>query len=449
MKRILIFLACVGALALSACTGETALPEPTGKGVFRAINAIPGSPSVAFRIEERALDTLAYKASSSPERFDDFEYNFNFDISVPGESDQRRIATVTAQVEADREHFFVLTGTIDNPTVFTWTSDIRVWGETETVFEQRFAHLSESLGDIDIFFQDPAEPLAPGGHVARLSFGDVVDFSEFAGGEYTITVTAADDVNTVHFVSSPLTYVARGSNTLSLFDGDGNDTGPFMMSLTTASGQSLRITDPAYPTTLRFINGSVTLGTVDVYSDETLTELLVADVEFGVPTAELDIMLEERTYYFTPAGSVASTLFSATAPTPPSSTPTEFFLFGDTDDWRGINASIDRASTTTIAKVALYHAAVNNPSFETFVLERGAEVTEDDFPALQRPSLGLPSSTFTLDAGSYDVYITAGGTRDVIGGPYQLDVALGDVVLLLAADDPLDTAVVVLSDISP
>ena len=51
--------------------------------------------------------------------------------------------------------------------------------------------------------------------------------------------------------------------------------------------------------------------------------------------------------------------------------------------------------------------------------------------------------------GSRRPSTTSAGTRDIIGGPYPLDVTLGDVVLLLATDDPLDTAVVVLEDVSP
>jgi hypothetical protein len=220
------------------------------------------------------------------------------------------------------------------------------------------------------------------------------------------------------------------------------------MSLTSALGQSLRITDPAYPTTVRFVNGSVTLGTVDVYSDETLTELVVAGVELGVPTAELATELAERSYYFTPAGSVATTLFSTTVPEPPPSAPTDFFLVGDTDNWGGINVALDRASTTTAAKVTFFNAAANNQSFEVFILEPDTELTEDVFPTLAVPGLGIPSAAAGLAAGSYDVYITSVGTRDIIGGPYPLDLALGDVVLLLATDDPLDTAVVVLLDVS-
>ena len=94
MKHKTYLLACLAALFATACTSESALPDPTGKGSVRAINAIPGSPSINFRIEERTLANLAYQESSAPAQYDDFEYVFNFNVDVPGESVSQRIATV-------------------------------------------------------------------------------------------------------------------------------------------------------------------------------------------------------------------------------------------------------------------------------------------------------------------------------------------------------------------
>ena len=108
MRRIFVFLACIGALSLAGCTSESALPNPTGKGVVRAIHAIPGATSVTFRIEERTLGNINYGQASPPATYDDFEYNFNFDIFVPASRDATRIASVTQKVDADREHVFAL-----------------------------------------------------------------------------------------------------------------------------------------------------------------------------------------------------------------------------------------------------------------------------------------------------------------------------------------------------
>ena len=124
MKRIFLLIACVGALVLSACSGESKFPTPTGGGAIRMINAISGSPDVFFRIEERLLDEVAYQGSSAPAIYDDFNYIFNFDIRYPGDAVTTRVASQALQVEADRDHIFLLTGDINAPTITIWNGDI-------------------------------------------------------------------------------------------------------------------------------------------------------------------------------------------------------------------------------------------------------------------------------------------------------------------------------------
>ena len=56
----IVNLALFGAmLLLTACSGESQFPEPTGKGTFRAINAISTSPEMVFRLEEAGTETIA------------------------------------------------------------------------------------------------------------------------------------------------------------------------------------------------------------------------------------------------------------------------------------------------------------------------------------------------------------------------------------------------------
>ena len=167
MKRTSTFLACTAALVLAACTSDSQLPSPTGKGGVRGINAIPGSPVVTFRIEERSLGNLNYKNSSTPTLYDDFEYNFNFDIINPGEDEAQRIASTTQKVDNGVEYVFVVSGDLANPTLTTWETPLRDWSGSETVFEARFAHLAESLGNIDVYFYDQSGPLPVQGEQAK------------------------------------------------------------------------------------------------------------------------------------------------------------------------------------------------------------------------------------------------------------------------------------------
>ena len=172
MKRILLLLASVSTLLLGACTSDSALPNPTGKGAIRAINAIKGSPEVGFLIEERALGGIRYKESSTPAEYDDFSYNFSFEVAFPGDISFTRVATENLKVEPNGDHILLLTGDINAPTVTVWNSTIRTFEGTETVFEARFAHANAALGDIDVYFDAPGTVPGTNPPAATLSLGD-------------------------------------------------------------------------------------------------------------------------------------------------------------------------------------------------------------------------------------------------------------------------------------
>lgn len=436
MRRIFVFLACIGALSLAGCTSESALPNPTGKGVVRAIHAMPGVTDVTFKIEERSLGNIDYKQSSPPARYDDFEYNFNFDIFVPGSREPVRMTSVPQKIDPDREYVFALTGSVDNPTVTTWITDLRQWNEGETVFEARFGHLSVSLGDIDVYFDDPANPPSAANLVATLSPGNIMDIADFEAGTYVITVTAAGDPNRVPvYTSQELNYNAQTSHVITVFDGNENDTAPYIVGTSTTSGLFVRLPDINVPPAIRFVHGALTLDTVDVYNDELLTSQVASSVALGTSTTDFAGSTDATTYYFTPAGSTATTLFQSAALTQLRGTASELYLIGDTNEWQGLFLTQNRASVSTGAKISILNASVNNPSFDLYIKERDEPLVEEDTPSFLRIIFSLSSPPLQRDAGSYDIYLTEPGTKNEFAGPYPIDVALGDVLFLLAVDD--------------
>ena len=90
MRRFLKLAASLSALALAACGGDSSLPEATGKGTVRAINAIATSPEFVFLIEERGIDSVAYKQATSSASWDDLGYTFNLDVLFLGEDERPR-----------------------------------------------------------------------------------------------------------------------------------------------------------------------------------------------------------------------------------------------------------------------------------------------------------------------------------------------------------------------
>jgi hypothetical protein len=445
MNRIFLLITCLGALFLSACDSESGFPTATGKGAIRMINAIPGSPEVLFLIEERPLGTVTYKNSSNPGIYDDLDYLFNFDIRYPGDESLTRVASQALKVEKDREHILLVTGDINAPTITNWDGDRRTWEETDTVFEARFGHANAALGDIDVYFDPTGTALGTNPAIATLSFGEIANPTDFEQGPYVMTVTAAGDVDTVYFVSAEADLLPQFAHVITIFEGDGNDTAPVAVRSMTAVGNPLAFPDVAYPQQTRFIHAAYLLESVDVYDDEALTNLVTSDLQFQLATADLDTTTAAKTYYFTPVGSQATILFQFGIGGQPLGTFSHVYLVGEPDDFRAIGEFPDRSSALLNAKLQIFHGALNYPLFDVYVKGRGEPIEEEEFPrtvAVYR----LMSDLIKLDAGSYDIYLTDRATKTVLAGPYQIDLALGDVVELLAVDT-VDPTVLELTDV--
>ena len=426
MKRILVLIACCGALALGACTSESKLPNPTGKGSIRAVNAMPGSPDVRFLIEERLLNTVSYKQTTAPVDYDDFEYNFNFDVLLPGEPESTRVATETVKIEKDREHTFVLTGDYMSPTVSVWTLDEREWAESETNFEMRFAHLaaSESAGTVDVYFDAAVDPAVVSNRVATLAYGEHSEVQEFVEGDYIVTITRAGDINDVLFASYVTTLAPRSTYLSMVFDSDGNDASQLIMSVANNQGANARLADATSPPTVRFIH---------IYDDDQLTNRIVAGLAHGTATGDIDVSGALETYYWTLADSTAAILFDDSYD-PPAGSRSTLVAIGAADEWSLVQYYPNRASVDVYVKLNLFHAALDNDDIDIYLLDADATIDDTSFPLWR----GLLSPTaapgVTIAAGSYDLVVTATGDKTPLAPALRIDAEGGDIFDLVVLD---------------
>lgn len=434
MNRIILLLACGGALLLAACGSDSKLPRPTGDGAVRAVNAISGSPDVNFLIEERLIAPVGYKQSTGPEVYNDFEYNFNFEILYPGEPDPTRVATYPFKVEKDREHVFVLTGDVTAPDIVVWSSDIREWGGEETVFEARFSHAAASLTDVDVYFDQAGTVLGTNPPVATLSPGEISGAFDYEEGDYVMTVTDAGAIGEIRYVSSNVSITAQFAHLFTVFDGDGNDPAPITVRSRPQTGNTLVMPDSRFEPTVRFIHGAFTLETVDIYDDEALTSLVAEDLAFQGATADVDASTDAIAYYFTPANSQATVLFEIAVPGQTAGTVNHIFLNGDTGTWAGRRVLPDRSSTAVAGKLRVFSASLAYPIADIYVTDRGEPILEEDIP-LFFATYPEYSAIVQFAAGNYDIHFTDRGTQDLVAQePYQLDLAAGDVVELMLVD---------------
>jgi len=444
-----MLLACIGTLLLTACTSDSNLPDPTGKGLVRAINAIQGSPEVGFLIEARPLGGVRYSYSTAPAEYDDFSYNFHFEISYPDEREFTRVASETVKLEADGDHILMITGDINAPDVTVFNSVARTFDAAETVFEARFLHASPTLGNLDVYLDPPGTAPGTNPPAATLAYGEIADAADFAEGSYVLTVTAANDTDIVHFMAEELSLLPQYAHVISIFDGDENDTAPVVVRSMTSVGNGLNFVDARHLPQRRFIHGALTLETsvqmpVDIYDDELLTNRVVAGLDFKDTTGYFEIVAESTTYYVTPANSTATTLFEQAVAAPAPGAYSHIYLVGDTDAWAGVHLTADRASVSLSARIRIFHSAFNHPLFDVYAVDRGVPLADEDIPVLvNTPYPGL-APTINLAASDIDLYITVRGEKTVIVGPYPVDATLGSSIELLIVDtiDPLFAEIV-------
>lgn len=442
--KIAALIALGSTFLLAACGGDSKLPNPTGKGTVRAINAISTSPPLDFMIEESNIGSVAYKNVSEVRRWDDFSYNFSFDVLYAGDLERTRIATQELQVVAEQDYTFLISGSIDMPTLTLWESSERVFAADTTVLQIRFAHTANSIGPVDYYFADAAIVPALGEEAATLSFGEIAEPIDFEAGSYVLTITTAGNPADVLYTSSESAYTAASNLIISPFDGDENDLAPLVVRAFNSAGNVSTLGDPAFPPVVEFLNASLDLGTVDIYDDTDLTSLLVEDHTFKQLTVEYPLTAGVNTLQYTPANDTGTTLVSSG------------FLALSGTRYRVIAVGIDTAFSTSVftpdrkseettAKIQFQNTNTNFAFIDIYVVDRDASI-EDFNPLRSGIGFGASISISNIAAGDYDLYITEFAQKDPLAGPLPLDLVLGDVKDLVLFDT-VDPAVLELADL--
>ncbi len=435
MKRIFAGLAV---LLLAACSNESDLPEATGKGTLRAINAIPTSGEVTFRIEERPIGAMRYKESTPSVSYDDLDYVFNFDTFFAGDREPRRFASQALDVVADKDYTLLLTGSVANATVTIFEDEEREYAESDSIFEAKFVHAAASMGALDYYFADSATPPAPGGQDATLSFGEISTGADFAEGDYVLTVTTAGDHTDVVYESDTVQFAPRNTQFITLFDGDANDTAPLTAEALPVVGLPFSMPDPNYPARIEFIHVSLDLGATDIYDDEPLTSLLVENHDYLDVTTEFEIASGENTFYYTPTGDTAAVLLESSL-TVSTGRRYRHYAGGVAGDFGTTVVFPDRQPFETMAKLTMFHGSSNFEFLDLYIVEPDASI-DDAFASRSRIPAGAQTLNAALETGSYDIYVTEFNDKSVLAGPYRIDVVLGDIVDF-AAVDTVDPAV--------
>lgn len=427
------FLVLAALAFLASGCAETQRPEATGKANMRGLHAIVDAPEAAFLIEERSLGAISYKGVTSVNEFDDLSFTFNFDSALPGDTEQRRIASLSVDVVPDMDYLFVLVGSFSNAEVLLWESEERQWDGSEEVTEVSAGHLSTTLAEIDFYLVAPGAAPVSGEARGTLEFGERLDDFDVDAGGYQAVLTPPGDPTTILFRSTTQTLNARVSTLFTVHDADPSITSGISVRRISATGGSTELGEANTPPTRRFLHAASGTGNFDVYVDDNFAVPIVADLSYGAISGDVPVPRGESAYTFTAAGNVGAVLFEEDS-TMVANTRTTSFLAGPPDEVGVLSLVDDRRPVVGTSKVRMVQLAENFDNVDIYLRPAGTGIDDVNptFPNVPSP---LSSGYTRLEPGDYEITVTDTGEKTPVAPVLSLDLAAGDIAEIAIIDD--------------
>jgi len=411
---------------------ESTREQATGKGNVRGLNALADSLDVNFLIEERSVDAIRYKEASAFVAFDDLTYVFNFDIAIAGQVGVDRIASVEQKVDLDNEYFFTLAGSVAAPKILVWQNVERDWDSTETVFEMAFGHASPNLGTVDVYYAPTGTAPVAGNAIGSISFGEQLAATEFDGGEFELTLTAAGDPSTVLFKGSASTPLNANTSWTVLFDADPSLTSPVNVQQILRTGTAFEVPDSRFPPTTQLINAALGSGNVDLVIENDFTNPpTVSNLAFGETSADVGIPAGTSIFTYTPPASTTALLEEEVFVL--AGIRMMIVLQGEPGNLSTVRLASTRRPVSTAAQIRITNVSFNLQEVDVYLSADGSAIG-DLIPFIRALPFGLTSDFRERAASTYELTITTPGEKTVVAGPVTLDLSNGDLVEILIMD---------------
>jgi len=432
---------------MAGCPDSNNNAVVAGEGTIQALHAIPDLGTVSFLIEETTLASLSFKQSSGTTEFDNLEYDFRFEVVLPGETEATTIGSATVTVDDKTEYTFVLTGSLDNPEIIIWEQFGRDWDDevetatendtTVTVMEVSFGNLSQTVGTVDVYLEAPGT--SPEFATPRTTIGhtDIKTAIELDAGDYQLVLTPVGDPTNILFASDPIAVSAATSNLLTIMDDGGATTAAFSVRWI-GTGLGLDLYDINLLSQFSVVHGALGSEDVDVYSGGDFENPLVEGLGYGSTSASVIVEPGSLNINVTPADNLGVFLAEREFYID-TGTFNRLYLVGLPGDVKAALFAEDRREISTHAKFQVFQGATRFPTVDLYMVGVDVDISLID-ASYASLIYGTSTGLSTYLPGDYNLIVTEPGSKNIIGGPHILELVAGENLGSMILDSPSITA---------
>lgn len=423
------------AIALATLSGCDQTGNPPD-GFFRMIHAAPGEGQIDFLLEEISQGVVNYKQGTLLRSLDSGPFDFNVEVTRPGDSAPTRIVRFPVDIVADQEHTFVLLDNTGTLSILQLEKPAQTFESDATQSEIQVLHVAPALGPVDVYVEAPSTNIAGATPLASLTLGEDIAPTLLAGGDYQLTLTSVSDATSVLFSSDTFTLDESLSSLALLVDGAGQGTA-LQSVLLVDPLTSRELFDENVLPGLRVIHAAATGGDLDVAVDSDFDNLLFAGISFGSITEFQTVANTDSQLTVTPAGNSGAMEFDETLDLSKGSLNT-LVLTGEAGSLVGTVIQNDFRGLTQTANLRIYNGH-SVSGLDVYLVPPGTTDLSDESPAL----IGVPVSGVSFPvpvlSGNFDLVFTQVAADTIIGGPVSVSLSNGTSYSVATFDDPAGT----------
>ena len=416
----------------NSTTSDTSMDSSSAH--IRVLHASSDAPAVNVKLNGNvALSDVDYGVSSGLIELDAASY----DIAVEGITSNSLVEVINAPGQtlgADTIYEIVATGDLSTIKPVIVARDTNFDSSKARV---SILHAADDAPQVDIHVTSPNAPLSAETVAASLSFSENTESLELAAGDYHVRLTTKDNPDNVVYDSGVLPlgsgsdYFISALENTQITSATANKS-PVMLAISQDDQAAELLYSQTDGADLRVIHNSADAPAVDVVVNDTFSAPLISNLAFTEASDYINVAQDNYNVKVGAAGSEA--VVSNADLDLNNATVYSVFAVNTLDNIEPLILTDNPRVLATDAKVRIIHGSTLAGTVDVYVSAVGANIN-DMQPTLSDVSFKQDSGYLTLEAGEYEVTVTAANSKTAAIGPQTISVSINEVYNFIATDN--------------
>jgi hypothetical protein len=434
MVRTPACLGLLGAVLLTACgSDDNAYYQPSGPYAnIQFLHASPDAPPIDVLIDgQTAIPRLNYGQGTGELSLAATTHTFQVQIFTPG-TPTTVIPSTSLAMAANMDYVVAAQGPVASiaPVVFPHPLAVVSSGTTRV----QILHAAPSAPGLTVFLTAPGADLSSSTPLGTASFQGAVGPTSVASGSYELRITASGTVTPVLYDSGTMTLPDGSDLVFAALENTGPGTAAFSVSGFDAFGDQQWFPDVSTPTALRVVHAVADAPALSVVANGASATPLVPTISYEASSGYLALTPDAYDLALTPASNTSDVLASQSAQLWAGTSHT-LYAFGPLASISAYVTHDDTRRYATQAKLRVIQGAPTAGAVDVYLTAAGTGIASVA-PTYAAMPLGSDTGFVSYVAGSYDLTITAAGSKTPLAGPISVTLKNAGLYTEVARDAP-------------